>query len=101
MTEYDLMIRDNIRETLIKCRTEKGISQAELSKVIGVPTPTIASWEQGVSLPNLQTLYKLAKFYLKSMDYMYGEEKTDDEPIQEKIEKRASVESYQNADIHQ
>lgn len=76
MNDMDYIVRENIRTILIECRTEKGITQQELSKQIGVPTPTIASWEQGVSLPNLQTLYRLAKYYQKTMDYMYGETKS-------------------------
>lgn len=75
MNEQDKEIRERIRKILIKCRTEKGISQLELAMIIGSKPTTIASWEQGLSLPNIQTLYKLSKLYDKSIGYMYGEEK--------------------------
>ena len=100
MNEYDKIIRNNIRDALIECRAEKDISQAELSKAIGVPAPTIASWEQGISLPNLQTLYRLAKYYQKTMDYMYGEGRGKNESVQEESTERASTEADKISDIH-
>lgn len=69
----DYMIRNNITRTLVECRLEKDITQAELSKALGLKPTTIASWEQGKSLPNVQTLYRIANYYKKTIGYMYGE----------------------------
>ena len=77
MPEMDYIIRTRIANVLVECRKEKELTQAELAKIIGSTPTTVATWEQGKSMPSLQTLYRLAKFYQKSMDYMYGEEKKD------------------------
>ena len=69
----DEQIRTDIMNTLIECRKEKGLTQLELSKVIGKTPTAIASWEQGLSLPSPQMLYRLAAYYDKSLEYMYGE----------------------------
>ena len=69
----DYMIRSNIARTLIECRREKDVTQAELAKALGLKPTTIASWEQGKSLPNVQTLYRIANYYKKTIGYMYGE----------------------------
>lgn len=74
MNNIDYEIRENIRKVLIECREEKGISQLELANDFGSKPTTIASWEQGKSLPSIQMLYRLAKYYGKSIAYMYGEE---------------------------
>lgn len=66
-------MRDKIRRILIDCRIEKELTQTEVGKVVGKSKNAVASWEQGLSLPDIVTLYKLANYYGKSIDYMYGE----------------------------
>lgn len=66
-------MRDKIRRILINCRIEKELTQTEVGKVVGKSKNAVASWEQGLSLPDIVTLYKLATYYGKSIDYMYGE----------------------------
>lgn len=67
-------IRDNIRRTLITCRNENQLTQTEVGKIVGKSKTAVASWEQGLSMPDAATLYRLAKYYEKSLAYMYGEE---------------------------
>lgn len=69
----DERMRKKIQGILIECRIEKGITQTELGKAVGKSKNAVASWEQGLSLPDAVMLYKLARFYDKSIDYMYGE----------------------------
>lgn len=69
----DYEIRTRVMNTLIECRKEKEISQKELASAIGSKETTVASWEQGKSLPSIDMLYRLAKYYGKTMDYMYGD----------------------------
>lgn len=71
MKSDDLVLRDTIRKNLIKCRTEKELTQLELSKLIGKSSNAVASWEQGLSLPDVATLYKLSKLYEKKMEFFY------------------------------
>lgn len=73
MKEDNKEMRDKIRRTLIELRTENGLTQSEVGILVGKSSNAVASWEQGLSLPDAVTLYKLAKHYNKSMDYMYGE----------------------------
>ena len=73
--EVDYIIRTKVAEVLVECRKEKGLTQAELAKEISSNPTTVATWEQGKSMPSIQTLYRLSKYYNKSISYMYGEEK--------------------------
>lgn len=75
--DIDYLVRNNVMEVLIECRKNKGITQADLAEQLGLKPTTVASWEQGKSLPNIQTLYRLAQYYHKTIGYMYGEEKKD------------------------
>lgn len=72
-------LRKNIRENLTFLRTEKRLTQTEVGKIVDKKSTTVASWEQGLSLPDLQTLYKLANYYKKSLEWFYEHEKGDDE----------------------
>jgi transcriptional regulator with XRE-family HTH domain len=67
-------MRDKIRHILIELRTESGLTQSDVGSIVGKSPNAVASWEQGLSLPDVVTLYKLARHYNKTMDYMYGEE---------------------------
>ena len=73
MSKDDKM-RDDIKNRLIECRKEKGLSQAEVGKIAEKSKNAVASWEQGLSLPDLVTLYRLATYYEKTLEYMYGKE---------------------------
>ena len=69
----DYVVRTNVMNVLIECRKEKGISQRQLAKDIDSKETTVASWEQGKSLPSIDMLYRLSKYYGKTIGYMYGE----------------------------
>lgn len=71
MTDYE--IRDTIRNRLIECRIESNLTQREVGEVVKKSSNAVASWEQGLSLPDIVTLIKLAKYYGKSLDFMFGE----------------------------
>lgn len=75
----DSILRQQIRNRLIECRIESGKTQKEIGAVVGKSPNAVASWEQGLSLPDIETLYRLSKYYEKSLQFMYGlEEKEND-----------------------
>lgn len=69
----DDRIREIIKNRLIECRKMNNLSQTEVGKIVGKSKNAVGSWEQGLSLPDLITLYQLANYYGKSLDYMYGD----------------------------
>ena len=70
----DHEINEIIRTKLIECRKERHLNQTEVGLIVGKKKTTVASWEQGQTMPDAETLYLLAKYYGKSMNFMYGEE---------------------------
>lgn len=73
--EVDLILRNRIKDILIECRAEKDVTQTEVGKAVGKSKNAVASWEQGLSLPDIVTLHRLAKYYGKTLAQMYGDEK--------------------------
>lgn len=74
MADIDNELRDKIREAIRKNREEKGLTQTQLGSYLGKSKTTVASWEQGKSIPDIEILYKMAKFFNKPIGHMYGEE---------------------------
>ena len=72
MTEQDKKLRDIVRKRLIQCRTENKMTQTEVGAVVGKTKNAVASWEQGLSLPDIVTLYRLANYYERTLEYMMG-----------------------------
>jgi transcriptional regulator with XRE-family HTH domain len=56
---------------LVKLRTEKGKSRSEVAKAIGVTRSAIAMYERGERTPKDEIKRKLAKFYGKSVAYIF------------------------------
>ncbi|MBC3899705.1 MAG: helix-turn-helix domain-containing protein [Firmicutes bacterium] len=65
-------------------RQLKDINQAELGKIVGVGKTTISNYETGYSVPDLDTLIKLAEYFNVTTDYLLG--LTDDFISQNKDE---------------
>lgn len=52
-------------------RKQKGVSQQEIAKFLGIERPTYTAYESGNSRP-VRYIDKLATFYGVSIDYIYG-----------------------------
>jgi transcriptional regulator with XRE-family HTH domain len=63
-----------IRLNLISLRMKNGKTQSDVAAVTGKSVNAVGSWEQGLSLPDIYTLYKLAKYYNVNMEYFYENE---------------------------
>ena len=65
-------VRRKIRAKIIRYRKEAGRTQEDVAIYVGKKPKTIASWEQGYSLPDIETFLKLAKYYNKSVSEMFN-----------------------------
>jgi len=72
-TDYEISMKDTVRKVLIECRKEKGLTQTEVGKIVGKGKTAVANWEQGLTIPDIETLYRLSQYYGKTISYMYGE----------------------------
>ena len=53
-------------------RTQKGISQNDVAKAVGVDVSSVSYWESGRYEPKASYIYKLAIFFNVSADYLLG-----------------------------
>lgn len=53
-------------------REEKGYTQAELAKHLGITRSSVNAWEMGISVPSTQYIIELAELFRISADYLLG-----------------------------
>lgn len=59
---------------LKKLREEKGLTQSELGKELGISPSTVGMYEQGRRVPDVPILKKMSAFFEVSLDYLLGNE---------------------------
>lgn len=67
MKNKDTAIRESMRLNIIAKRKELSMSQEDLAREVGLKKTTVASWEQGLSSPDIDTIAKLLKLF--NMDF--------------------------------
>ncbi len=66
------MINTTFGELLRELRLEKGLSQTELAKQLGVGKSIISSWELNQSDPSFTNAIKIARLFDVSLEYLAG-----------------------------
>ncbi len=61
-----------INQNLKKIRNQNKITQKELAEKSGVPYANYNKYETTTTIPDIETLIKLANFYNISLDYLVG-----------------------------
>ena len=65
---YEILKYENIRNL----RIDRGYTQREIAKILGVNQNTYSQYEIGVLNYSVESLEKLADFYSVSVDYLLG-----------------------------
>ena len=60
---------------LKECRKSMGLDRIQLADMIGVSVKTLASYEQCVHEPKIETMITLSKILNKSIDYLVGNDR--------------------------
>ncbi len=65
-----------MKNRLRELREEKGLTQEELAKALGVTRQTIIAIEKGRYDPSLRLAFKIARFFNRSIEeiFIYGED---------------------------
>ncbi len=61
-----------IKHILKELRNEAGLTQKQVAKMLNKSETGYASWEQGLSEPNITDLRKICQIYDISADYLLG-----------------------------
>ena len=64
-------LRNSVRLNLINLRVQNNFTQSEIAKKVGKSVNAVGSWEQGLSLPDIPTLYRLSRLYCVTLEYFF------------------------------
>ncbi len=84
-----------LADKIFKLRKEMDISQEELADKLGVSRQSISKWESGMSIPDMNRIIELSRFFSVSTDYLLKDdvESYETQVDQENIQlKRLSIE---------
>lgn len=60
---------------LKKAREQKGLSQEQLAKLVGFQgKSSVSNWENGYSIPTLETAIKLSRVLEKEIEFLFGQQ---------------------------
>ncbi len=59
-----------LSEKLIKLRKGRGWSQEDVAEKLGISRQAVSKWESSAALPDIDKLYRIAKLYGVSADYL-------------------------------
>lgn len=71
-------IKKIVAKNLANLRKNKKITQTELAEKFGYSDKAISKWENGDTLPDIQTLYQLCEFYNVTLDFLVNEQDFED-----------------------
>lgn len=78
-------------QRLTELITEKGLTISQLSKIVGIPSTTMYSWQNGIQ-PTAEKLIKLADYFGVTIDYLVGRENEEGiVEINNELEKRKEL----------
>jgi transcriptional regulator with XRE-family HTH domain len=67
----------NFTENILALLEQKGISKNKMLKDLGMGTGTFATWQKRGTIPNGETLLKIASYFNVSIDYLLGNEQKE------------------------
>lgn len=65
---------DNLADKLKELRIEKGLTQDQVAKAIGVSQAAVNRWESEKRVPNYKYVFKLAQFFGCTTDFLMSSE---------------------------
>lgn len=69
------MSKFNFAKKIKLLRTSLGLNQSEFGKHLGVTNRAVSKWENELSAPSIESVYKICKLYNVNLDYFFdGEE---------------------------
>ena len=66
-------IRENIAHNLHELRIRRGLTQFELAEKFHYSDKAISKWENGDTLPDVETLYELCQFYGVTLEFLISD----------------------------
>ena len=74
----------NFAEKISSLREALGLTQAEFGKRLGVTNRAVSKWENEISMPSIDSIYKICKLYNVNIGYFFDDEEAIEVKADEK-----------------
>lgn len=81
----------SLSDRIKSIREQKGLTQAEIARQLGISRSGVNAWEMGLSVPSTQYVVELAKKFEISTDYLLGLDSSSTISIKGLTQKQVSV----------
>lgn len=100
LTIFNYILMGNVMIKLFELRSEKGLSQRELARIMNISQGTYNNWENENTQPSIEQLIALADFFEVSVDYLLGRTDENGTVIQSAEQKNGQelLKLYKTAD---
>lgn len=68
-------------QKIASLRKEFNLTQSELGKELGVSNRAVSKWENGISNPQIEIIYKICKMFGKDLDFFFEDEENKNSVI--------------------
>jgi transcriptional regulator with XRE-family HTH domain len=85
-----------IKDRMKQLRQEKGWSQAQLGKKMGIHQKQISAYERGRNIPSTEVLIKLADIFDVSLDYLAFE--AEGKPMKVNVKNKELLRRFEDID---
>ena len=83
----NMELKKGFKDVLKNLRIEKGLLQKELAEKLDISLSAYSKYEQGISTPTLENLYKIGNFFdVKINTFLNLSENEEEKKLKEKIE---------------
>lgn len=91
-----------ISENILSLRKAKHLTQEQLAEALHISPQAISKWENGICLPDVNTLPLIAEHFGVSIDYLYyGKEMTYDEVYEKVFQKVCSLKPQMSKEAYE
>ena len=66
------LVMKMVAERIKNLREQKGLTQTQLAKQLGITRSSVNAWEMGISIPSTQYIVELSQIFKVSTDYLLG-----------------------------
>lgn len=66
------LVMKMVSERIKVLREQKGMTQSQLAKQLGITRSSVNAWEMGISVPSTQYIVELSNTFKVSTDYLLG-----------------------------
>lgn len=90
------MLNETVGKQIRDCRRQRHMTQEELADHLHISHQMVSRWENGLALPDIETLLALSRIFGESLDFFCGKEMRQQECLLQTVREEAPFEDIRD-----